>query len=80
MKPPAHLISQGCKKIVHITATPKRNVYVDRLQGYKQALSDHKIKFKQENLIINNLSQEAGAAAAALIKNGSQAGCCFCCQ
>ena len=59
-----HLISQGCKKIVHITATPKRNVYIDRLQGYKQALADHSIKFRPENLIINNLSQEAGAHAA----------------
>jgi LacI family transcriptional regulator len=63
----SHLISQGCKNIVHITATPKRNVYVDRLQGYKQALADHKIKFRQENLIINNLSQEAGFAAADLL-------------
>jgi LacI family transcriptional regulator len=65
----AHLISQGCKNIVHITATPKRNVYVDRLQGYKQALADNKIKFKPGNLIINNLSQEDGAAAAAILMN-----------
>jgi LacI family transcriptional regulator len=65
----AHLISQGCKKIVHITATPKRNVYIDRLQGYKQALADHSIKFREEYLIINSLSQEAGAQAAlALLK------------
>jgi LacI family transcriptional regulator len=63
----AHLISQGCKKIVHITATPKRNVYIDRLQGYKQALADHHIKFREENLIIDNLSLEAGANAAAIL-------------
>ncbi len=30
-----HLISQGRRQIVHITATLKRNVYVDRLKGYK---------------------------------------------
>ena len=59
-----HLIKQGCKKIVHITATPKRNVYVDRLQGYKHALSDNNIAFKQDYVIISNLSQEAGAIAA----------------
>lgn len=63
-----HLIEQGCKRIVHITATPKRNVYVDRLQGYKQALSDHNIKYKDDYVIISNLSQEAGAAAAETIK------------
>ena len=59
-----HLIKQGCKRIVHITATPKRNVYVDRLQGYKHALSDNDIPFKEDYVIISNLSQEAGAIAA----------------
>jgi LacI family transcriptional regulator len=59
-----HLIEQGCRNIVHITATPKRNVYVDRLQGYKQALADHNLPFKEDNIIIGNLSQEAGAEAA----------------
>ena len=59
-----HLIQQGCKRIVHITAPPQQNVYIDRLQGYKQALSDHKIKFKEEDVIIGNLSMEAGTEAA----------------
>ena len=59
-----HLIDQGCKRIVHITALPKQNVYIDRLQGYKQALAEAKIKFRDEDVIINNLSQEAGSDAA----------------
>jgi LacI family transcriptional regulator len=59
-----HLIKQGCKRIVHITATPKRNVYVDRLQGYKHALIDHDIPFTDEYVIISNLSQEDGMIAA----------------
>ena len=63
-----HLIQQGCKRIIHITATPKRNVYIDRLQGYKQALAEHGIDFKEKYVIINNLSQEAGAEAANLIR------------
>lgn len=62
-----HLIEQGCKRIVHITAPPKQNVYVDRLKGYKQALADHKIKFKEDDLIVGNLSMEAGADAAETI-------------
>jgi LacI family transcriptional regulator len=62
-----HLISQGRKKIVYITATPKRNVYVDRLKGYKEALADQGIKFREDYVLISNLSQEAGAEAAALI-------------
>jgi LacI family transcriptional regulator len=59
-----HLIEQGCKRIVHITAMPRQNVYVERLQGYKKALAEHKIKFKEENVIIGDLSQEAGMKAA----------------
>lgn len=64
-----HLIDQGCKRIVHITAPPKRNVYIDRLAGYKLALAEHDIKFKEEYLVIGNLSQEAGAEAADKIRN-----------
>jgi len=63
-----HLVQQGCKRIVHITASLKRNVYVDRLQGYKQALADNGIPFREEYVIINNLSQEAGTAAADAIR------------
>ncbi|HXB42946.1 MAG TPA: LacI family DNA-binding transcriptional regulator [Puia sp.] len=59
-----HLIGQGCKRIVHITATPKRNVYIDRLAGYKQALADHSISYKEKYVIISNLSQEDGNLAA----------------
>lgn len=65
----SHLIEQGCRNIVHITATPKRNVYIDRLQGYKQALAAYGLPFREDNIIIGNLSQEAGADAAGVIKN-----------
>lgn len=62
-----HLIEQGCRSIVHITALQRQNVYVDRLRGYKQALADHKIAFSEDNVMVGNLSQEAGAAAAQAI-------------
>lgn len=62
-----HLIDQGCKHIVHITALPKQNVYKDRLRGYRDALADSKIKFKEEDVLITNLSQESGAEAAKTI-------------
>ncbi|MBO9681984.1 MAG: LacI family DNA-binding transcriptional regulator [Flavisolibacter sp.] len=62
-----HLIEQGCKRIVHITASSQQNVYLERLQGYKQALTDHKIKFKEEDVIFGNLTMEAGADAAETI-------------
>jgi LacI family transcriptional regulator len=59
-----HLIEQGCKRIIHITAPPKQNVYKERLAGYKSALADARIKFKEEDVIITNLSQEAGYETA----------------
>ena len=63
-----HLIEQGCTRIVHITAKPKRNVYVDRLKGYKQALAENNIHFNDEYLIIGKLSLEEGIEAAATIQ------------
>ena len=55
-----HLISQGCKRIAHITASLKRNVYADRLRGYKQALNDNGIEYNEELVFVNNLSDQAG--------------------
>lgn len=59
-----HLIEQGCKRIIHITAPSKQNVYTDRLRGYRQALEEHKIAFNKNNVIIGNLGFSDGAEAA----------------
>ncbi len=59
-----HLIDQGCKRIVHVTANLKRNVYSERLAGYKQALSEAGIKCKEKYLIINDLTEKASVDAA----------------
>jgi len=59
-----HLIQQGCKKIVHITSSLKRNVYSKRFKGYKEALSDNKIPYDENLLIINDLSESAAIESA----------------
>jgi len=59
-----HLIDQGCKKIVMISANQKRNVYSDRFKGYKDALSDSNIQFENEWLIVNKLSESAAIESA----------------
>jgi LacI family transcriptional regulator len=64
-----HLISQGRRRIVYITATPKRNVYIDRLRGYKEALAHQGIAFREDYVLISNLSQESGADAANQIRH-----------
>lgn len=59
-----HLIEQGCKRIVHVTSSLKRNVYSQRFKGFKEALADHKIRFDQSMLIVDDLSERAGIDAA----------------
>jgi LacI family transcriptional regulator len=59
-----HLIDQGCKRIAHVTSSLKRNVYAQRYKGYRDALYDNGIKFDESLLVTNDLSEEAGIAAA----------------
>ncbi|GAC1534857.1 MAG: LacI family DNA-binding transcriptional regulator [Sediminibacterium sp.] len=62
-----HLIEQGYKRIAHVTAPSERKVYTDRVLGYKQALAEHHIPFKEENLLTSNLSLETGAEVVSAI-------------
>jgi len=67
----SHLIEQGCKRIVHITGNLKRNVYADRLRGFKLALMDNHMPYDESMVIITDLSREAGLEAAQRIKEMS---------
>jgi LacI family transcriptional regulator len=60
----SHLIQQGCKRIVHIAGSLKRNVYADRLKGYRKALEKHKLTFEESMVIENDLSEAACIEAA----------------
>lgn len=60
----AHLIEQGCKRIVMATSSLKRNVYSERYRGYRKALSDNKIHFDERLLIVNDLSEQAATKTA----------------
>lgn len=65
----SHLIDQGCKRVVHITGNQLRNVYAERLRGYRKALETHHIEFDEQLVIINDLSAGASAIAAEAILN-----------
>lgn len=60
----SHLIEQGCKRIVHIGGNLLRNVYSERFRGYKQALTDNKIEFEQNLVVICDMSGQASTDAA----------------
>jgi LacI family transcriptional regulator len=59
-----HLIEQGCRRIVIVTANLNRNVYAQRLKGYKDALFDAEIKFDDKLVLIKDLSEKCGREAA----------------
>ena len=59
-----HLIDQGCKRIVLVTANLQRNVYDQRYKGYRQALSDNAIPFNKNYVLIKDLSEQCGIEAA----------------
>ena len=55
-----HLIEQGCRRIMHVTGGIKRNVYADRLKGYKMALLEHDIPIEEELIKLTNLTRQDG--------------------
>lgn len=59
-----HLLDQGCRRIMHLGGNLLRNVYADRLRGYRQALKDHRVAFDEKLLSISTLSEDAGTKAA----------------
>jgi LacI family transcriptional regulator len=62
-----HLLEQGCKRIMHLAGNTLRNVYADRLRGYKDALQDYHIPFDEKVVYISKLDEAAGTAAAEYI-------------
>lgn len=68
-----HLLDQGCRRIMHLGGNMLRNVYAERLIGYKQALKDYKIPFDEKLLHISKLNEEAGTEAARhILKMGNK--------
>jgi LacI family transcriptional regulator len=47
-----HLITEGCKNIVHLVGAPNLIISVDRLRGYKDALKENKMEIK-DSLILS---------------------------
>jgi LacI family transcriptional regulator len=62
-----HLIEQGCRRIMHLGGNVLRNVYKDRLEGYRQALKDHRLPIIEKLHLTSTLSEQAGIEAARYI-------------
>jgi LacI family transcriptional regulator len=55
-----HLIDQGCRKIACVTGSLNRNVYNDRLRGFRQALSDNSVDYDKDLLIVTDMNDNSG--------------------
>jgi len=66
-----HLIKQGCKNIFHFAGDLNLEIYQNRLNGYKQALIDHKFNVKEENIIYTGSSIDAGIEAIKTLWKGN---------
>lgn len=54
-----HLISQGCKNLLHVTGSLKRNVYKDRLRGFELALKESGLNLSEENTLVTQFDDQA---------------------
>jgi LacI family transcriptional regulator len=59
-----HLINQGCKRIMHLGGNMLRNVYSERLRGYKDALEISGIDYDQNLIFSGDMSNQAGRELA----------------
>ena len=55
-----HLITNGYKRIAHISATKELTITQKRLQGYIDALQKHNLPIREEWIIYSGFSQESG--------------------
>jgi len=59
-----HLIDQGCKRIVILTASLLRNVYAQRHKGYMMALRDNHLPYQDEYVLVKDLTEQSAIEAA----------------
>ena len=62
-----HLINEGCKYIAHLSGDQSLDIFKNRFLGYKQALLDNEIAFREEYVIPVKSSVESGKKAIDLL-------------
>jgi LacI family transcriptional regulator len=59
-----HLLRQGCRRIVLLTADLSSNVYAQRHRGYTDALFDAGVAYETDYVFVSNLNEQSGLDAA----------------
>lgn len=74
-----HLLEKGYKKIAFITGSLKSNITIDRLQGYKTALSEYGISIDEKYVMLGQYKSEWGIhATKQLLVEGINFDAIFC--
>ncbi len=55
-----HLIKSGYRRIGHLAGDKQSNVYADRLEGYKTALTDEGIEVDEEIIFADSITRDKG--------------------
>lgn len=53
-----HLVEQGCKRIAHISGPLSCSIYLQRLNGYKDALNEFQIPYDENLVFFHELNKE----------------------
>ncbi len=67
-----HLISKGCRTIVHFSGPRNLKLYQNRFNGYRQALKENNIPFKPDFVFESKLMEKDGVEGAKKIMELSQ--------
>jgi LacI family transcriptional regulator len=59
-----HLVAQGCKRIMYLSGNLLRDIYTDRLKGYRHALEENGIAYNEGLVHSGTLDEQHGIDAA----------------
>ena len=59
----AHLIEQGCTRIAHFRGPLHLNIHKNRLQGYRDALTDHHLPIDEDLIVLCEMTPKGGGQA-----------------
>lgn len=65
----AHLISQGHERIGFVSGPPNLTVSLDRMEGYRKAMHDNRLKLQPEWIVECEFLQESGYHAMSFFMN-----------
>lgn len=67
-----HLISAGCKNIVHLSGPQNLKIGIERKEGYVRALNEYGLSVRSENIIKCDTAEEARKQVPELFKRKSK--------